>query len=255
MLGFDVPMNAVPISPRLLAMPALAVLAGVAAAFDTVVIDPGHGGNDEGTEWRRVSEKELTLSVAQRLEEILRGKGIHAVLTRHCDSFIGLDERAAMADLFPNSLLLSIHFNGSRMSDIKGFEIFSFRESPSSRCIAASIQEAMVERRVGRNRGLLSNQDYAVLARPAGCAVLVECGFISNKTEAARLSSPEGRQQIAEALALGVMRAKPVINFDPPGCEIAKCEIYARKFDEAERQAAKKVAASNGWSKKKPKSS
>src|SRR6478736_1807146 len=106
-------MNAI---PRLLGRLALlAVIMGACrvGAFETVVIDPGHGGNDEGTQWRHVSEKELTLSVAQRVEKILREKHVQTVMTRYCDSFVSLDERAEVANRYPESLLLSIHFNAS----------------------------------------------------------------------------------------------------------------------------------------------
>ena len=80
--------------------------------------------------------------------------------------------------------------------------------------------------------------DYAVLVRTIGTAVLTECGFISNKQDAARFASDEGQEDLAQALAKGVMRIKPMINFDPPECELAKCGIYERKFVEKERKLA-----------------
>jgi N-acetylmuramoyl-L-alanine amidase len=256
-------MIALPCSLRCFAVPALALTAGSLGAFETVVIDPGHGGNDEGTEWRHVVEKDLTLAVAQRLEKLLREKRIDTVLTRHCDSYIPLDERAEIANLFPESLLLSIHFNGSRMSDVKGLEIYAFRGSPSSRVIAESIRESLTKSLPIRDRGLRTDQDYAVLVQSAGSAVLVECGFISNKLEGARLSSPEGQQALAEALARGIMRIKPLINTDPPEADLLRCEIHARKHDEAVRKAelaekkpapAKKVSSSGGKSQNGTKS-
>ncbi len=227
-------------SPRIrcfLTLLSLVMSTASIGAFETVVIDPGHGGNDEGTEWHKVSEKDLTLSIARRVDNILRDHKIQTVLTRQCDAFVSLDERAEIANLIPESLLLSIHFNGSRMSDVNGFEIFAFRQSPTSRVIAESIQQSLAESLRSKNRGLFTNQDYAVLVRSAGSAVLVECGFISNKAEAARLSSPEGQQTLAEALALGVMRIKPLINTDPPEADIVKCEIHAKKHDEAMKMA------------------
>ncbi|MCE9519385.1 MAG: N-acetylmuramoyl-L-alanine amidase [Verrucomicrobia bacterium] len=253
-------MNASSRIHRLLALLSLLLATASVSAFETVVIDPGHGGNDEGTEWRKVTEKDLTLAIARRLEKILREKHIQTVLTRHCDAFISLDERAEIANLFPDSLLLSIHFNGARMFDVNGFEIYAFRHSPTSRTIAESIQQAMMENLRSKNRGLRTDQDYAVLVRSAGSAVLVECGFISNKAEASRLTSPEGQEALAEAIALGVMRIKPLINTDPPEADIAKCEIHARKHDEAmkakegpEKKSAppKKVVSSGSKPKSK----
>jgi N-acetylmuramoyl-L-alanine amidase len=157
-------------------------------------------------------------------------------MTRYCDSFVSLDERAEIANRYPESLLLSIHFNGSRAFEANGFEVYAFRESPSSRAIAESIHDALLENLKMRDRGVRTNQDYAVLVRSAGSAVLVECGYISNKVEASRLSSPEGQQDLAEALARGVMLIKPLINTDPPETDLAKCEIHERKHEEALRK-------------------
>ncbi len=246
-------MKAIQLILRRFALLALALTAGSIRAFETVVIDPGHGGNDEGTEWRKVSEKDLTLSVARRLEKILHLNNIQTVLTRHCDSYISLDDRAEMANLIPQSLLLSIHFNGSRSPDINGFEIFAFRHSPTSRVIAESIQQSLAESLRSKNRGLHIDRDYAVLVRSASSAVLVECGFISNKAETARLASPEGQQRLAEALARGLMRIKPLINTDPPEADLAKCEIHAKKHEEDKRMA--KAAEENAAPIKKVSSS
>lgn len=226
-------METIPLMLHRLALLAVILTTGSTHAFETVVIDPGHGGNDQGTEWHKVSEKELTLSVSRLVEKILRQNNIQTVLTRHCDAYVSLDDRAGMANLIPQSLLLSIHFNGSRSPDINGFEIFAFRLSPASRMIAESIELSMAENLRSRNRGLRIDQDYAVLVRCAGSAVLVECGFISNKAEITRLASPEGQQTLAEAIAQGVMRIKPLINTDPPEADLAKCEIHAKKHDQA----------------------
>src|ERR1022692_1768026 len=67
-------------------------------AFETVVIDPGHGGADEGTDWHHAREKTLTLAVAKRLENVLRDNGIPTVMTRRYDHYVSLDERADIAN-------------------------------------------------------------------------------------------------------------------------------------------------------------
>lgn len=242
-------MKTIPPMCHRLALLAVILTAGTIHAFETVVIDPGHGGNDQGTEWRNISEKELTLSVSRLVEKILRQNNIQTVLTRHCDAYVSLDDRAGIANLIPQSLLLSIHFNGSRSPDINGFEIFAFRLSPASRMIAESIEQSMAENLRSRNRGVRIDQDYAVLVRCAGSAVLLECGFISNKAEIARLASPEGRQTLAEAISQAVMRIKPLINTDPPEADIAKCEIHARKHEDASKMA--EAAAKKTDSRKK----
>jgi len=233
-------MNSLRIRKALVALPLLFLAASLAGAFETVVIDPGHGGNDEGTAWYHVKEKDTTLAVAQRLEKLLIKQGIKSVLTRKTDTYVSLDERAETANRHPNSLLVSIHFNGSSDTSITGFATYYFSQSPAGKFVAETIRDALDESHATRNRGTLS-QNYALLVRTMGSAVLVECGFLSNKAEGAQFASPEGQQWLAEALALGIMRAKPVIINDPPECELAKCEVYARHLEEKQHRHATHV--------------
>jgi N-acetylmuramoyl-L-alanine amidase len=219
--------------------------AGFASAFETVVIDAGHGGLDEGTEWFRVREKLITLCVAKRLENILISKGIHTVMTRRYDTYVSLDERAEMGNSRPNSLFVSIHFNAIRDTSIFGFECFY--ASNSGQIVARSIQDAMKERLTSRSRGV-NRHEYAVLVRTNELAVLAECGFISSKMESARLQTSAAQQEIAEALALGIMRIKPLINTDPVRDLVAERAAHDRKKAEAAAAAARKKSST----KKKP---
>ena len=243
------------ISPRisgiLVILPLLLLVASMAGAFETVVIDPGHGGNDEGTAWYHVREKDTTLAVAKRLEKILRKHGIKSVLTRSKDTYVSLDERAAIANSHRNSLLLSIHFNGSSVTSTDGFATYYFSKSLSGKFVARTIQDALDESLSTRNRGIIS-ETYALLVRTVGCAVLVECGFLSNKAEAARFASPDGQQWLAEALALGIIRANPVIINDPPGADAAKREALAKNLDEKLRKRTASSAPINGNGPAKP---
>ena len=216
--------------------------AGLTSAFDTVVIDPGHGGNDEGTAWYHVAEKDTTLAVALRLEKLLQKNGIKCVLTRRTDTYVSLDERVEIANRHPNSLMVSIHFNGSPTAATSGFSTHYFSQSPSGRFVARTIQEALDESHDTPNRGV-DSQNYAVLVRTVGCAVLVECGFLSNRAEAAHFASDAGQQWLAEAISLGIMRANPVIINDPPETQIAKCAVYAKRLEEKDHRRQTAVAA------------
>jgi N-acetylmuramoyl-L-alanine amidase len=217
------------------------ILVGLCAlrlsAFETVVVDPGHGGNDEGTKWYKVAEKDLSLAVAQRLSGLLRSKGMNVVQTRMDDRYVSLDDRAAIANQTRNSLLVSIHFNAANTPTAAGFQTYHFFASPSGRVIADSIQSALGERIISRNRGV-HKKDFAVLARTNDMAVLIECGFISNKTEALYYATPDGQHALASAIAAGIMRVKPVVNNDPAQCEEAKCTLYATKAAAAQRKLA-----------------
>ncbi len=173
-------------------------------AFNLVVIDPGHGGADRGTHWNGLSEKILTLDVAKRVETILRDEGVTTVMTRRSDRTVSLDDRAIMANRFPESLLVSIHFNASTDTGINGYE--TFYRSDAGKQVAEAIQKSLAKSVPGRSRGI-TNNNFAVLTRTKGVAVLIECGFISNKAEAGRCGDAEFRQKLAEAIARGVLKA------------------------------------------------
>ena len=100
--------------------------------FDTVVIDAGHGGDDEGA--RGVGgllEKELVLDVAFRLAKRLAGNGLQVVLTRRDDSFVPLEERTSIANDARADLFVSIHGNASRDTKVRGIETFFLALSAS----------------------------------------------------------------------------------------------------------------------------
>ena len=176
-----------------------------ASAFPIVVIDPGHGGGDRGTHWNGLTEKLLTLDVARRVETFLRDHGVATVMTRRSDRTVSLDDRARLANRFSGSLLVSIHFNANRITGISGHE--TFYRSDRGRGVAQSIQRSLADALPGPDRGV-TNNNFAVLTRTKGVAVLVECAFISNKAEAARCATPSHRQRIAEAIARGILRVR-----------------------------------------------
>lgn len=183
------------------------VLAGhsLALTFSTVVIDAGHGGKDGGAVWNGLIERNLTLDVAKRLDAVLRARGIRTVMTRKTNSTVELPTRAAIANRYRSSVFVSIHFNASRNRSISGIE--THYRSSRGRALAGYVQRSLDKRVTGINRGLRFN-DYKVLRETKMPAVLVECGFISNKTEAKRCASPAHRQKLAEAIASGILAAR-----------------------------------------------
>ena len=181
-----------------------AVLAA-AFSFTTVVIDAGHGGKDGGAVWNGLLERELTLDVARRLDGALRAKGLRTVMTRKGDSTVELSDRAAIANRTRSSVFVSIHFNACRDRAAAGIE--THYRSARGRGLAGFIQRALDRNVTGANRGL-GYADYKVLRETRMSAVLVECGFISNKKEATLCASPAHRQKLAEAIAAGLLAAR-----------------------------------------------
>ncbi len=105
-----------------------------------IVIDPGHGGHDPGALGTRITEADLVLDVALRLEKLLRASpGFDVVMTRRSDVFVPLEERTAMANRSKADLFLSIHANASRNREARGIETYflNFASNPEAEAVAA----------------------------------------------------------------------------------------------------------------------
>ena len=176
-----------------------------AFSFSTVVIDAGHGGKDGGAVWNGLLERNLTLDVAKRLDAVLRAKGLRTVMTRKTNSTVELATRAAIANRTRSSVFVSIHFNACRDRSASGIE--THYRSSRGRSLAGFIQRSLDRSVTGANRGV-GYADYKVLRETKMPAVLVECGFISNKKEAKLCASPAHRQKLAEAIAAGLLNAR-----------------------------------------------
>jgi N-acetylmuramoyl-L-alanine amidase len=105
-----------------------------------IVIDPGHGGHDPGAQGKGITESDLVLDVALRLEALLlKQPGVEVVLTRRTDVFIPLEERTAIANREDADLFLSIHANASRNRSARGVETYflNFASNPDAQAVAA----------------------------------------------------------------------------------------------------------------------
>jgi len=168
----------------------------------TVVIDAGHGGYDRGgIPGQIVSEKEMTLDVAQRLKKTLSASGYRVVMTRDSDVFIPLGTRVAIANSYSNAIFVSIHFNSAKRSGAGGIETYFY--SRESLPLASAIHYFVAGGAPSSNRNV-RRRGYYVLRKTAIPAVLVECGFLTNPTEAALAQTAPYRQKLAEEIAAGV---------------------------------------------------
>jgi len=168
----------------------------------TVVIDAGHGGYDRGgIPGQRVAEKEMTLDVAQRLKKVLAASGCRVVMTRDGDVFVPLGTRVAIANSYSNAIFVSIHFNSAKRSGAGGIETYFY--SRESLPLASAIHYFVAGGAPSSNRNV-RRRGYYVLRKTAVPAVLVECGFLTNPTEAAYAQTASYRQKLAEEIAAGV---------------------------------------------------
>jgi len=168
----------------------------------TVVIDAGHGGHDRGgIPGQRVAEKDMTLDVAQRLRNLLAASGYRVVMTRDSDVFVPLPTRVAIANSYRNAIFVCIHFNATQRRGASGIETYFY--SRDSLPLASAVHYYVTGGAPSANRGV-RRRGYYVLRKTGIPAVLVECGFLTNPTEAAYAQSASYRQKLAEEIAAGV---------------------------------------------------
>jgi N-acetylmuramoyl-L-alanine amidase len=182
---------------------AMLILTVEAKAFDTVIIDPGHGAHDRGAAIGYVYEKHLALDTARRVEQLLKQQGLKVIMSRSRDVFIPLQDRSALGNSRRNSIFVSIHYNYNRGGSGAGAE--TYYHFSSSYMLAAYIQAYLVQRTSMTNRGVKSAGFHVIRATSKNPAVLVECGFVSNSTERARMMTGEYRKRIAEGIAQGII--------------------------------------------------
>lgn len=175
-------------------------------AFDTVILDPGHGAHDRGAAIGYVFEKHLALDTARRVEALLRKEGIKVIMTRSRDVFIPLPSRAAAGNRPGNAIFVSIHYNYSRGGSGNGVE--TYYHFNSGYTLAAYIQAYLVQRTSMTNRGVKSANFHVIRNTTRNPAVLVECGFVSSPSERARMLTGDFRKRIAEGIAQGIVAYK-----------------------------------------------
>ena len=172
--------------------------------FTTVVVDAGHGGKDNGA-YRRYggAEKIATLDVARRLERKLRESQLRTVMTRTSDTFISLEDRVRIENSQKNAVFVSIHFNDSRRRGIHGFE--TYYHAANSRELASRIQARLLTIPHSANRGVHAGSNLRVLRLAKYPAVLVECGFLSNRAEGDNARDSAYRDLLADRIAEAIV--------------------------------------------------
>jgi N-acetylmuramoyl-L-alanine amidase len=170
-----------------------------------VVVDAGHGGKDPGaTSCLGYHEKSVNLQVAHKVASLLKRRGVEVVMTRTNDTFIELEERAAVANRRNADLFVSIHADSTANKSVRGFTIYVARSASwSSQKAASAISRSMSE--VAANGRGIQRADYRVLVNTRGPAVLVELGYLSNGQEASLLRNSTHQNRLASAIAAGIM--------------------------------------------------
>ena len=197
-----------------------------AELVDTVVLDPGHGGYDNGAMSAFGNEKTYALDVALRTRDLLQQMGFKVYMTRTSDTFIPLEDRVRYANQFSNALFISIHFN-SGGSEASGLETYTLapRGVPSmaadgprlsdldpcpgnvcdseNMALATAAHASIVYKSQMFDRGI-KRARFVVIRDVTIPGVLVEGGFLSNPEDSRKIATTAYRQQMAVCIANAV---------------------------------------------------
>jgi N-acetylmuramoyl-L-alanine amidase len=166
----------------------------------TIVIDPGHGGVDPGA---KGVEKKLNLSTGKQLQSILTAKGAKVIMTRSSDVYPTLSERVEIAHKYRPDAFISIHYNSSTSSSARGIDTYYYATNVNERELAECIQEEVVKQTGLNNRGVHTG-NFHVIRENKYPAILVELGFLSNKTELAIVSTTSYQIKAATGIYKGL---------------------------------------------------
>ncbi|MDQ6623752.1 MAG: N-acetylmuramoyl-L-alanine amidase [Verrucomicrobiota bacterium] len=210
----------------------------------TVVLDPGHGGTDQGTANQWGSEKNFALDVALAARQELLHAGYKVEMTRSDDSGISLEDRVEFANRFPQAVFISIHFNsGSGGAGIESYALapagvpsnagadgehhLSGADSAADEgnaqdsqniALAAAVHASVLSRAGAFDRGI-RHARFKVLRHVRIPALLLEAGFLNNPIDAAHIATFQYRRQLGEAIAQGVQAYDAAVNYraqNPP---------------------------------------
>lgn len=184
-----------------------------------ILIDPGHGGRDPGKVGiGNILEKDINLSVALKLKNLLEQNDIKVIMTREDD--IGLysdsdgskkradmNKRVEMIKSSKADLAISIHQNSFGEEYVQGAQVFYYTNSEPGKRMAQIIQK-QIKKTIGdgNHRVEKSNNNYFLLKQSVCPIVIVECGYLTNQKEAALLKDENYQEKMAWGIHLGIMQ-------------------------------------------------
>lgn len=184
-----------------------------------VVIDAGHGGNDPGKVGvNGALEKELNLKIAELIKKYLEADDIRVVMTREDDKGLydpnasskkvqDMKERIKIIEANSPLVTVSIHQNSYPEEYVHGAQVFYYSSSVEGKKLAEKIQTRIATGADTENkRQIKANDSYYLLKKTKTPIVIVECGFLSNYTEAEKLTSKEYQEEIAWEIHLGIIQ-------------------------------------------------
>lgn len=190
----------------------------ITAAKGTIVLDPGHGGDDPGMIGESgINEKKLNLVYAKKLQALLEAEGYRVVLTRETEEGLyeadaahkkaqDMQRRVAIIAQEDPLITVSIHQNSYQDPSVCGPQVFFYEHSAAGEALAKCIQDSLnTELAIARPRVHKGNGSYYILKRSEGTTVIVECGFLSNPQEEEKLQQTTYQDQVVQAVFDGTM--------------------------------------------------
>lgn len=181
----------------------------------TIIIDPGHGGEDPGKVGiNNALEKDINLQIALLVYKELTEKEYTVIMTRDSDEGMNpeeefskvadLESRVALINEVNPDLTISIHQNSYTSESINGAQVFYYTHSEEGEKLAQSIQDSLLVVDEDNTREIKENDTYYLLNRTTVPIVIVECGFLSNAEEAAKLITEQYQQELSSAIVVGI---------------------------------------------------
>lgn len=174
-----------------------------------VVLDPGHGGIDKGTNRGNIYEKDLVLKIARNVEQDLIYKGCKVFMTRKDDIGLSLKERYTFANSKEPDVFVSVHVNSNRDSIYKGVSTYYYDlngiQKEERKKLANNIQTEMIKSDNWKDRGII-RKNLAVLRGSTMPSVLVECGFLTNYEDRNKLIKEDVLENFGKNISNGILK-------------------------------------------------
>lgn len=203
-----------------------------------VFIDAGHGGSEPGACANGLKEKDLTLAIALKVQRILQAQGIEVVMRRTADTYLNFRDISSVANNSGADAFASIHINSATTTAAYGIETYYGTNRFDSKPLAESVQKQLIRSTGAYDRGVKIN-DYNVVEDTIMPSILTECGFISNKSEAIKMSTNSYQELLASGIANGInnyLKANVTLS-SIPGERIYGATRYETSY----------LAAKKGW--------
>lgn len=171
-----------------------------------VVVDPGHGGYDNGSNIDGIYEQVITLEVSLCLVDKLQELGYETLILREDnETHLFPEERVEMAEDAKADVFVSIHLNTYDGSEkVSGMETWYYDKNPGGEELAGMVQKAASRATGARDRGLKMSKELIVTRDTTMPSCLVEVGFLTDKTEREALMTKEYQEKVAEGIAQGI---------------------------------------------------